>query len=82
MKIIKGKEACLHKKGNVAMWDAIDNLAEEYIKKVLEYSDKKIDPKEIDEDTLTAIGKDVTEMVIDALEKDFGAEFVYADCNY
>ena len=82
MKIIKDKEACLRKKGNMAMWDAIDNLAEDYIKKVLEYSDKEIDPEDLDEEVLMDLGKDITEMVINTLEKSCGAEFVYADCNY
>ena len=82
MKIIKGEEAHLRKKGNMAMWDAIDNLAEDYIKKVLEYSDKEIDPEDLDEEVLMDLGKDITEMVINTLEKNCGAEFVYVDCNY
>ena len=84
MKVIKGKDAGCKKKGNVAMWDAIDALTEEYLQKLLEFSEKKVDPdssEDFEQDILD-LGKEITETAVDALEKKFGAEFVYVDCNY
>ena len=80
MKIITGSEAVKIKKGNMAMWDSIDDTAESFIKAIAEYSDKDINVEKL-EDEITEIGKEVTEIVVRALEK-LGGEFVYADCNY
>ena len=84
MKIIKGDNAYLHKKGNVAMWDAIDAATEKYIEQILEFSEKKVDRESKDdyEQELLDLVKEITEKVIDALEERFGAEFVYVDCNF
>ena len=84
MKVIKGEDAGYKKKGNVAMWDAIDALTEEYLQKLLEFSEKKVDPDGFEgfEQDILDLGKEITETAVDALEKKFGAEFVYVDCNY
>ena len=84
MKVIKGKDAGYKKKGNVAMWDAIDALTEEYLQKLLEFSEKNVDPDSFEdfEQDILDLGKEITETAVDALEKKFGAEFVYVDCNY
>lgn len=84
MKVIKCEDEGYKKKGNVAMWDAIDALTEEYLQKLLEFSEKKVDPdgyEDFEQDILD-LGKEITETAVDALEKKFGAEFVYVDCNY
>lgn len=36
MKILKNKEAALKKKGNMAMWDDIDGIAEECVRQIAE----------------------------------------------
>ena len=81
MKILKGEEAALKKKGNMAMWDDIDGIAEECIRQIAERSEKEVDFDDF-EDELVDLYKEVVEKIVTSLEKDFGAEFVYADCNY
>lgn len=81
MKIIKNEEAALKKKGNMAMWDGIDGIAEECIRQIAEYSEKKVDFDNF-EDELVDLQKEVVEIIVKSLEEKFGAEFVYADCNY
>ena len=80
MNVITGAEAAQKKKGNMAMWDSIDETTEDFIKDLAKYSSKEINTEELEEEII-AIGKDVTELVIKSLEK-LGAEFVYVDCNY
>lgn len=81
MKIIKGEEAVLKKKGNIAMWNHIDGIVEECIREIANHSEIDIDFDDF-EDELVDLYKEVVEKIVEALEKDFGAEFVYADCNY
>lgn len=72
------------KKGNMAYWDAIDNISEDYVRQILEMSTKKITiPAHMtEEDVILEVGKEITECIIQHLEENFGAEFPYVDENY
>ena len=74
----------LSKKGNMMYWDEIDYLSEEYVKQIIEFSTKKLDIPDFvgEEDMIVEVGKEVTECIINYLEKNYGAEFPYVDENY
>ena len=76
--------ATMSKKGNMAYWDEIDNVSEEYVRQIIEFSTKKIKiPRDMTKaDMLLEVGKEVTECVVNYLEKYYGAEFPYVDENY
>ena len=76
--------ATMGKKGNMIYWDAIDAASEEYVRQIIEFSIKKIKIPEFmtEDDVILEVGKEVTEYVINYLEKHFGAEFPVVDENY
>ena len=76
--------ATMGKKGNMIYWDAIDNVSEEYVRQMIEFSIKelKIPDFMTEDDVLLEVGKEVAECVVDYLEKHFGAEFPVVDEDY
>lgn len=76
--------ATMSKKGNMAYWDEIDNVSEEYVRQIIEFSTKKIKiPRDMTKyDMLLEVGKEVTECVVNYLEKYYGAEFPVVDEDY
>ena len=76
--------ATMDKKGNMAYWDAIDNLTAEYVRQLLEFSQTplKVDTDEDEDDVFIRVGKAITELAIELLEVNFGADFPYVDENY
>ena len=76
--------ATMGKKGNMIYWDAIDNVSEEYVRQMIEFSIKelKIPDFMTEDDVLLDVGKEVTEYVVKYLEEHFGAEFPVVDEDY
>ena len=76
--------ATMSKKGNMAYWDAIDDVSEEYVRQIIEFSVKQINIPEFmnEDDVILEVGKEVTECVVNYLEKYCGAEFPVVDENY
>ncbi len=81
-------ENTMSKKGNMAYWDSIEQLAEDYVKQLIAYSTKPLNfgnEDDTDDDQETAImemGKEVTEFTYKLLESRYGAEFPYVEGNY
>ena len=69
----------MNKKNNMAYWDGIDNLTEEYVRNMLEMSTPSI---VLEYDDILALGKEITDFVVAHLEKEVGANFPYVDENY
>lgn len=79
------------KKANMACWDMIDDLSDEYVKGLMAMSHKAI-PQDEDEfeemfdedfnDVVTELGKEITEFATKLLEERLGAEFPYVDEDY
>lgn len=80
MKVYKD-EKVYSKKGNMAYWDDIDGITEDYVRKLAEMSDVPVVFDE-DEQDLLDIGKEITELAVKLLEQRCKAEFPYVDCNY
>ena len=76
--------ATMSKKGNMVYWDAIDGLSEEYVRQMIEFSIKELKVPEFmtEDDVLLEVGKEVTECVVNYLEKYYGAEFPVVDEDY
>lgn len=76
--------ATTSKKGNMAYWDSIDNLAEEYVRQLLEFSQSpiKVDIDEDEDNVFMDVSKEITELAVKLLEERFGANFPYVDENY
>ena len=77
--------ATMDKKGNMAYWDAIDGLTEDYLRALLEFSQsplKLVDDHEDEDDVFLRLGKEVAELAIKMLEDNFSAHFPYVDENY
>ena len=76
--------AKVSKKGNMAYWDAIDAVSEEYVRQIIEFSVKQLKIPEFmnEDDVILEVGKEVTECVVNYLEEHFGAEFPIVDENY
>lgn len=76
----------MSKKGNMAYWDAIDNLATDYTQKLIECSTKPVKLGDgfvlDDDDAILEISKQITEFATKLLESQYGAEFPYVDENY
>lgn len=77
----------MSKKGNMAYWDAIDDLATEYVEQLIGFSTKSVKNGDDfvlndDDDSLTYISKRITEFATNLLESEYGAEFPYVDENY
>ena len=69
----------MNKKNNMAYWDAIDDITEEYVKSMLEMSTPSI---ELEYDDILTLGKEITDFVVAHLEKEVGANFPFVDENY
>lgn len=74
----------MSKKGNMAYWDSIDELAEDYVRELLAYSQSplKVDEDEDEDDVFMDVSKEITELAVRLLEERFGADFPYVDENY
>lgn len=72
------------KKANMAYWDAIDGLAEDYVRGLLEFSQSpiKVNDDEDEDDVFMDVSKEITELAVKLLEERFGAYFPYVDENY
>lgn len=75
----------MNKKNNMAYWDAIDGVTEDYLRALLEFSQsplKLVDEDEDEDDVFLRLGKEITELAIKMLEDNFSADFPYVDENY
>ena len=75
----------MNKKANMAYWDAIDGVTEDYLRSLLEFSQsplKLVDEDEDEDDIFLRLGKEITEIAIKMLEDNFSADFPYVDENY
>ena len=74
----------MNKKANMAYWDSIDGLAEDYVRELIEFSQSpiKVDDDEDEDDVFMDITKTITELAVKLLEERFGAHFPYVDENY
>ena len=79
-------EKTMSKKGNMAYWDSIEQLAENYIRQLIPYSTKPIDFGDDNDDdhatTIMEISKEVTEFTYKLLESQYGADFPYVEENF
>ena len=80
MKVYKNEEV-YSKKGNMAYWDSIDEISEDYVRRLAEMSDVPVSFDEEGQDLLD-IGKEITELAVKLLEERCNAEFPYVDGNY
>lgn len=74
--------AKINKKYNMAYWDAIDNLSEDYIRNLIEFSTEKVSIYEDDYDDIMDLAKEITEFATKLLEEKISAEFPYIDEDY
>lgn len=74
----------MNKKANMAYWDEIDGVTEDYLRALLEFSHSplKVSDDEDEDDVFLRLGKEVTEVAIKMLEDNFGAYFPYVDEDY
>lgn len=74
----------MNKKNNMAYWDAIDGLAEDYVRGLLEFSQSplRVDEDEDEDEMFMYVSKEITELAVKLLEEHFGADFPYVDENY
>ena len=74
----------MNKKANMAYWDAIDGVTEDYLRALLEFNNSplKVPDDEDEDDVFLRLGKEITEAAIKMLEDNFGAYFPYVDENY
>lgn len=78
------------KKANMAYWDTIDDLAEGYVRDLINLSKKHIPVgEEFEEkfnedfdDVTLELGKEITEFATQLLTERLNAEFPYVDENY
>lgn len=75
------------KKANMAYWDMIDDLADEYVKGLMAMSHKEIpqDEEEFEEDfdeVVTELSKEITEFATKLLKERLDAEFPYVEEDY
>ena len=69
-----------NKKSNVRYWDGIDELAETFIRNLMEQSPTDLDKNKVEE-FVTEIYKETLETALNGLEK-IGFQFPYVDENY
>ena len=76
--------ATMSKKGNMTYWDAIDDASEDYVRNIIEFSTKEIKVPDFmtEDDVVLEVGKEVTECIVNYLEKHYGAEFPVVDEDY
>lgn len=74
----------MDKKANMRYWDAIDGLAEDYLRALLEfsYSPWQVPDDEEEDDVILRLGKEITEVAVKMLQDNLGANFPYVDENY
>lgn len=72
----------MNKKANMAYWDEIDELSEEYVRNLIAFSTEKTSLYEDDDDAIMDLAKEVTEFATKLLEERISAEFPYVDENY
>lgn len=76
----------MSKKGNMAYWDAIDELSTEFASKLIECSTRPVKCGDEfvldDDDIMIDISKQITEFATNLLMSEYGAEFPYVDENY
>lgn len=72
------------KKANMAYWDEIDDLTEEYVKNLLVFGHYGIliDEDEDEDDVILELSKEITEFATKLLTERLNAEFPYVDENY
>ena len=70
------------KKANMAYWDEIDELAEEYVRNLIAFSTEKTSLYKDDDDAIMELGKAVTEFATKLLKERISAEFPYVDEDY
>ena len=73
--------ATMGKKGNMIYWDAIDELAENYVRQLIELSTQRVSICE-DDDIIMDLGKRIAEFATNLLTEEISAEFPYIDENY
>lgn len=71
----------MSKKGNMAYWDEIDTMAEDYVRALMGHSITPIKNAD-DYDTILVISKDITERTVKLLTESYGATYPYVDENY
>lgn len=72
----------MDKKSNMAFWDSLDDITEEFVKQYIASAAEKL---EVDEEVITEISKRVQETVLNELEGydiDTNVYFPYVDENY
>ena len=76
--------ANMGKKGNMIYWDGIDRASEDYVRNILEFSTKEIKIPDFmtEDDVILEVGKEVTECIVNYLEKHYGAEFPVVNEDY
>lgn len=70
------------KKGNMAFWDEIDKISEEFVKQFIGCAAEEL---ELDDDTITDIAKTIQSTILDELRSydvDVNTLFPYVDENY
>ena len=74
----------MNKKANMAYWDGIDALTEDYVRELLGFSQSpiRVDTDEDEDDVFMDVSKEITELAVKLLEEHFGADFPYVDENY
>ena len=74
--------AKINKKYNMAYWDEIDNLSENYIRNLIEFSVEKVSIYEDDYDDIMDLAKEITEFATKIQKEKISAEFPYIDEDY
>lgn len=69
----------MDKKANMAYWDAIDEITEDYVRNMLDMSVPSIT---LEYDDILSLGKEITDFVVAHLKNEVGANFPYVDENY
>lgn len=70
--------ATMGKKGNMIYWDAIDNLAENYVRQLIELSTQRVSIYE-DDDIIMDLGKRIADFATNLLTEEISAEFPYVN---
>ena len=71
--------AIMSKKGNMAYWDAIDDLCEDFARELCNFSVPEVD---IDDDEILYIANEIRDFAVKFIEKRSEAKFPFVDENY
>jgi hypothetical protein len=76
--------ATMNKKGNILYWDEIDNLANKFVRDLIEFSMTQISvPSYLTEDdVILDLSNEIRDFAVNLLENVAKAEFPYIDENY